>query len=117
VPTDPGVLTLAAALSRAVEACDPEGRDDRLADLLEHFEDRDEPITAVPLIRQELDEATGAIDPEGEDPALAVAEAVVLYLARRPDQVDTDDRRLLRSAVDSVFEGDAPEGVEEWLGG
>jgi hypothetical protein len=115
--TEPQELTLSAAVRRAVEACDPEGADDLLADLLLRFEDRDEPIRAVVDIEQEMAEAVGALDPEGDDPALAMAGAVVTYLHFRRTEVNDDDQRLLRLAADAEFKGHPPEHIEAWLEG
>jgi hypothetical protein len=39
--------TVAQAVHRAAEACDPEGQDADVGDLLAWFEDADEPLTAV----------------------------------------------------------------------
>ena len=115
--TEPQELTLSAAVRRAVEACDPDGADDRLSDLLTRFEDRDEPITAVLDVEQEMAEAVGALDPEDDDPALAMAGAVVTYLSFRRTQVDDDDERLLRLDADAEFKGHPPEHVAAWLTG
>jgi hypothetical protein len=95
MPTEPETLTLAQAVHRAVEVCDRDGADELLADLLARFEDRDEPITAVGDVEQLMAETVGVLDPEGDDPALATAAAIVTYLAHRRDMVDADDERLL----------------------
>jgi hypothetical protein len=116
MPTEPETLTLSAAVHRAVELCDPAGGDERLADLLARYEDRDEPITAVADIEQEMAEATGRLDPEADDPALTMAGAVVTYLAHRRTEVGADDERLLRLAADAEFDGRPPENVAAWLG-
>jgi hypothetical protein len=116
VATEPQELTLSAAVRRAVEACDPEGADDLLADLLTRFEDRDEPITTALDVGQEMDEAIGALDPEGDDPALAMAGAVVTYLRYRRTQVADDDERL-QLAADAEYKGHPPENVAAWLAG
>ena len=113
--TEPQTLTLSAAVHRAVEVCDPDGSDELLADLLARFEDRDEPITAVEDIAQLMAETNGIIDPEGDDPALTMATAVVTYLAHRRDMVDAEDDRLLTLTADAEFDGNPPEGVQRWL--
>ena len=117
MPTEPEPLTLSRAVHRAVEVCDPEGGDDLLAELLARFEDRDEPISAVADVEQQLAEATGALDPEGDDPALTMAGAVATYLAFRRDQADADPERLLQLAADAEFDGNPPEPVASWLAG
>ena len=113
--TEPQTLTLSAAVHRAVEVCDPDGNDELLADLLARFEDRDEPITAVEDIAQLMAETNGIIDPEGDDPALTMATAVVTYLAHRRDMVDAEDDRLLTLTADAEFDGNPPESVQRWL--
>jgi hypothetical protein len=117
VATNPRELTLSRAVHRAVEACDPEGSDDRLADFLQRFEDRDEPICTVDDIEQQMAEAVGSLDTEGDDPALVMAAAVVTYLHYRRTEVDDPDERLLRLAADAEFKGQPPESVEQWLNG
>ncbi|MBI5106495.1 MAG: hypothetical protein HZB46_16175 [Solirubrobacterales bacterium] len=113
--TEPQPLTLSQAVHRAVEACDPDGADERLADLLARFEDRDEPISALTDVEQQMDEATGALDPERDDPALTMAGAIVTYLAFRRDAVDNDDDRLIELAAEAEFHGSPPENVAAWL--
>jgi hypothetical protein len=117
VATEPPPLTLSQAVHRAVEACDPNGGDDVLADFLTRFEDRDEPIAAVPDVEQEVAETVGALDPDGDDPALAVAGAIVTYLAYRRDSVRAPDDRLIQLAVDAEFDGHPPPSVEDWMRG
>jgi len=117
VPTEPAPLTLAEAVRRAVEAVDPDGGDDRLADLAQRFEDRDEPISAVADVEQQMAEATTALDLDGDDPAVALAGAVVTYLRFRRDEAGADPDRLLRLAADAEYDGHPPPGVEAFLQG
>ena len=117
MPTEPETLTLSDAVHRAVEACDPDAGDDRLADLLARFEDRDEPITAVDDVEGEMAEAIGRLDTEGDDPALTMAGAVVTYLAFRRTEADAEPERLLALAADAEFDGKPPPAVEAWLSG
>ena len=103
MPTDPHTPTLAETVRRAAEVADPSGADDRVTDLRTRFEDRDEPISAVGEIEEQLAEAHGIIDPEQDSDALSNAVAVATYLAFRRDQFDTDGAELLelaRSAED-----------------
>ena len=74
---------------RAVEICDPDDVDQTLGDLEEQFEDDDEPITAVENIDERLAIALEGTDYEGENPAVAVAAAVVRYLSEHPGEVDS----------------------------
>src|SRR5918911_1698403 len=81
-------ITLAQLVHRAVELCDPDGGDGDLSALLERFEDADVPVTAVVDIDARMAEATAAIEPDGTAPSLAMAAAVVVYLAHRRDELD-----------------------------
>jgi len=117
VPTEPQPLTTFEAARRAAEAVDPEGGDELVADFLLRFEDRDEPISGVPDIEQQVAEAVGAIDPDGDDPALVMAGAVLTYLAFRRDESSADPERLLQLAADAEFDGTPPDNVAAWLAG
>ena len=118
MPTEPEILTLAEAVRIATDAVDPNGGDDRIADLRQRFEDRDEPISALTdSIESTMDEATRALDVEGDDPALTVAGAVVTYLAFRRDQAGDDPDRLIELAVDAEFDGNPPPAVAAYLAG
>jgi hypothetical protein len=118
MPTDRQPVTLAAVVRRAVDVCEiaaPSG-DDRLADLLERFEDADEPVRGVEGVELRLNEALGAIDVEWEDePPLAMAGAVAVYLAFRPDELDADAERLLRLAARAEYDGQPPAPIADWL--
>lgn len=108
--------TLAEVVRLAVEHVDPEGGNDALADLLIRFEDRDEPISQVQTtVEQELAEAAGAIDPDGIDPTVQMAAAVVTYLAYRRDEGDGERDDVLRLAARAEFDGDPPVLVRDWL--
>jgi hypothetical protein len=116
VPTEPPVLTLAEAVRVATDAVDPDGADDRVADLRQRFEDRDEPISALTeSIEATMAEATRSLDVEGDDPALTLAGAVVTYLAFRHDNVDEPPERLLQLAADAEFDGHPPADVAAFL--
>jgi hypothetical protein len=115
MPTEPETPTLAQAVARAAEACDPEGGDDAISDLRLRLEDRDEPITALHDVQSELDEAAGRIDPESEDPGLAMTVAVAVHLAHRCTELDLDADELLVQAVRSQFGGNPPEHVGAWV--
>lgn len=115
MPTEPQPLSLAAAARRAVEACDPSGRDADLGDFLARLEDHDEPITAVQDVEAPLDEAVRSVDPEDDNPGVRMAAAVTAYLAHRRDEAGEDRERLLSLAARSEFEGGPPEPVRDWL--
>lgn len=115
MPTEPDPVTVSQVVRRAVEACELGDVDDRLDDLLLRFEDADEPIAAVPDIEQRIAEVTGTLDPEGDDPALAMAGAVIVYLAFRRDEIAEDAEELLRLAARAEFDGSPPPSVRQWL--
>jgi hypothetical protein len=116
VPTEPEPVTLADVVHRAVQVCDPDG-DEGLADLLERFEDDDEPLssTGAAIAEQRIAEAVGALDPQGEEPAVTMAGAVATYLAYRRDELDDDPADILRLAARAEFDGSPPEAVRGWL--
>jgi hypothetical protein len=111
----PEPASLSHVVHRAVEVCDPKGTHAGLAELLARFEDRDEPITAVADVEGQLEEARRRIDPEGDDPALTMAAAIVVYLAHRRDEIEDERESILRLAARSEFDGDPPAPVAEWL--
>ncbi len=115
MPTEPDPITLAQIVHRAVEICDPDGGDGDLSALLERFEDADEPITAVVEIDQRMAEATAAIEPDGTAPSLAMAAAVVVYLAHRRDELDAPRETVLSLAARAEFDGAPPPHVAHWL--
>ena len=110
--------TVSELVRRAVEICDRDGRDPALGRLEEQLEDDDEPITAVENLEERLALAAEGADYEAENPGVAVASAVVLYLAEkggRPDY-DRNPDELIRLAVRAQWRGDPPDYVADWLG-
>lgn len=109
--------TVAELVRRAVVICDPDDRDPALGEFEEQLEDDDEPITAVENLEERLALAAEGADYEIENPSVSVATAVVLYLAAKRGQAsdDRDPRELIRLAVRSLWHGDPPSGVAEWL--
>ena len=53
MPTEPQPPTLSQVVRRAVEICDPGGRNEQLAEYMRRFEDRDEPIAGVEDVEAE----------------------------------------------------------------
>jgi hypothetical protein len=100
---------------RAAEVCDPRDEHPEVAELVMRFEDRDEPITAITDVEEELAEGKGAVDPQDEDPAVIMAAAVAIYLAHRRTELASDPDELLRLAARAEFDGDPPPPVAEWL--
>jgi hypothetical protein len=99
MPTEPHTPTLAEIVRIASEVSDPTGSDDRVTELITRFEDRDEPVTTVTDIEEQLAEAHGIIDPDGDSEALRNAVAVGTYLAFRRDQIHEDRDELIRRAT------------------
>ena len=113
MPTEPAPITLADLARRAVQICDPQDRDAVLGDYLVQFEDADEPVTHP--------EPRGARRARGrgrgrdvDDPSIAVANAVIIYLAHRRDEMDDDPADILRLAARAEWRGDPP-AVVDWL--
>ena len=116
MPTEPAPVTLFQVVHRAVEVCDPDGAEG-LEDLLERFEDDDEPLssTSAEIAEQRIAEAVGALDPQAEDPAVTMAGAVATYLAYRRDEVGDDPVDILTLAARAEFDGHPPDVVRDWL--
>jgi len=115
MPTEPPPITLFDIAKRAVEITDPDDRDPRLGELLEQFEDADEPVTAIENLEERVAIAVEGVDVEIEDPAASMAAAVILYLAHRRDELRDDPERILRLAARAEWRGDPPELVIDWL--
>jgi hypothetical protein len=113
--SEPETITLAEVVHRAVDVVDPDGSEDGPAALLARFEDRDEPVTAIPDVEEELLEAKGAIDPQDEDAPAIMTVAVATYLAHRRTEVDREPLHLLGMAARAEFDGDPPPHVARWL--
>jgi hypothetical protein len=101
MPTDPHTPTLAEVVHAACEAADPTGSDDLVTEFLTRFEDRDEPVTTVGDIEEQLAEAHRIIDPDHDSEALRNAVAVATYLAFRRDQLGADPDDLIRRATEA----------------
>jgi hypothetical protein len=114
MPAEPEPVTVAQVVHRAVEVCE-DSTAESLDELLERFEDADEPVTAVEDIEQLLDEKLGPVDADEQDGALTMARAVITYLAYRRDELDEDPIELLRLAARAEFHGKPPDHVARWL--
>jgi hypothetical protein len=117
MPTEPEPVTLSAVIRRAVEVVDPDGGES-LGDLLQRFEDDDEPLGPAIAAQAEMRiaEETGRLDPQQEDAAVTMASAVATYLVYRRDALDTEPAELLALAARAEFDGAPPELVTRWLG-
>ena len=78
-------MTLSQIVHRAVEVVDPDGGEG-LDDLLERFEDADEPLSSATAdsIAQRIAEGIGALDPQQEDGAVQMAGAVATLITSEP---------------------------------
>jgi hypothetical protein len=115
MPTEPQPITLFEVVRRAVEVSDPADADPRLGDLLVQFEDSDEPVTAIENLEERVAIAVEGVDIEIDDPAVSMAVATILYLARRRDELGDDPNSILRLAARAEWKGDPPERVRDWL--
>jgi hypothetical protein len=115
MPTEPKPITLFEIAKRAVAISDPDDRDTRLGDLLAQFEDADEPVTAIENLEERVAIAVEGVDVEIDDPAVSMAAAVILYLARRRDELGDDPDSILRLAARAEWKGDPPKRVVDWL--
>jgi hypothetical protein len=114
MPTEPEPVTLAEVVRRAVEVCE-DSSSGGVDELLERFEDADEPITAIDNVEARLEAEMGPVEFDEDDGALTMARAVVVYLAHRRDELDEDPIELLRLAARAEFHGKPPPHVERWL--
>ena len=110
MPTDRQLITVSDLVREATAIVDPQGNDPAVVELLERFGDDDEPVRGV-LDSLEERLAWGA----DEDPPIVMAQALVLYLGHRLDEVDDDEQDLLRLAARAEFDGKPPERVVAWL--
>ena len=106
---EPDPITLSDLVRRAAEIVDPNDEDAVVGEFELRFEDADEPVTGIENLEERIE--FGA----DEDPAVVVAQAVVLYLAHRRDQVGDDDDDTISLAVRAEFEGNPPQSVLDWL--
>jgi hypothetical protein len=117
MPTEPEPVTVAQLARRAAEVVDPDDNDADVASFEEALEDADEPARA--LLEDALDErvaeAVRRVDPEGDLPQIAMAGAIVRYLAHRQTEVADDPVDILRLAARSEYAGDPPSVVADWL--
>lgn len=106
---EPDPITLSQLVRRAAEIVDPNNEDTVVGEFEQRFEDADEPVTGMENLEERIE--FGA----DEDPSVVVAQAVVLYLAHRRDEVDGEDEDIISLAVRAEFEGNPPQSVLNWM--
>jgi hypothetical protein len=82
---------------------------------LAQFEDADAPVSAIQNLEERVAIAVEGVDVEIDDPAVSMAAATILYLARRRDELWDDPGKILRLAARAEWKGDPPERVRDWL--
>jgi hypothetical protein len=108
---NPDPIMLSDLVRRAVEVVDPDGHDPAVSEFELRFEDADEPITGL-LDTLEERIQWGA----DEDPGVVMAQAIVLYLAHRRDEIADDPEELLELAAKAEWHGQPPKSIVDWLG-
>jgi hypothetical protein len=110
MPTDPNPLTLSELVRRAAAIVDPPGENPAVEEFAVRFEDADEPV------RGDLDGLEERIRwGADEDAPIVMAQAVTLYLAHRPEDVENTPEHILLHAARAEFDGHVPETVTAWL--
>jgi hypothetical protein len=108
--TDRTLISLADLVRHAGAIVDPQGDDAAVTELVTRHEDADEPVRGQ---LDGLDERLlwGA----DEDPPIVMAQALVLYLAHRLDEVDHDPDELLRLAARAELDSPPTPEIAAWL--
>jgi hypothetical protein len=102
-------VLLSDLVRRASSIVDPDDGDAVVAEFEERHEDADEPVTGIDNLEERI--GFGA----DEDPSVVMAQAVVLYLAHRRDEIDDADEDILALAARAEFDADPPLPVQDWL--
>jgi hypothetical protein len=114
---DAGSLTVSQVVREAAGMVDPEDSSALVGDFERWFEDDDDLVSAVPNLERRLAGAIDEIDPDGTDPALTVAAAVVSYLATLPRHAPRDPDRVIEQALRLQFGDDVPDSLSAWGSG
>src|SRR3954462_14266117 len=100
---EPDQITLSDLVRRAAAIVDPPGEDAAVEEFAGRYEDADEPVPG------ELDRVGGRIRwGADEDAPIVMAQAVTLYLAHRPDDVENTPEHILLHAARAEFDGRPP---------
>ena len=108
--SDRTLIMLSDLVRRATAIVDADGADEAVTNFSARHEDDDIPVRGI---LDGLEERLNfGVD---EDPSVVMAQAVVLYLAHRLDELDDDADEILVLAARSEFDGQPPETVRAWL--
>ena len=110
MPTEPSQITLAEVVRHAVAIVDPPGENPAVEEFAVRFEDADQPVRGMLDGLQER-----VLWGADEDPPIVMAQAVTLYLAFRPEDLENTPEHILLHAARSEFDGHPPEAVVAWL--
>jgi hypothetical protein len=107
---EPEQITLAELVRRAAAIVDPPGEDAAVEEFAVRFEDADQPV------RGQLDGLQERVLwGADEDAPIVMAQAVTLYLAHRPEDLENTPENILLHAARAEFDGHPPENVKAWL--
>ena len=110
MPTDPDSITLSELVRRAAAIVDPPGEDAAVEEFTVRHEDADLPVRGILDSLQER-----LLWGADEDAPIVMAQAVTLYLAHRPEELENTPENILLHAARAEFDGRPPENVTAWL--
>ena len=108
--TEPALITLAELVRRAAAIVDPPGEDAAVEEFAVRHEDADQPVRGMLDGLQER-----LLWGADEDAPIVMAQAVTLYLAHRPEDLENTPENILLHAARAEFDGHPPENVKAWL--
>jgi hypothetical protein len=110
MPTEPDLITLSEVVRRAAAIVDPRGEDAAVEEYTVRHEDADQPVRGMLDGLQER-----ILWGADEDAPIVMAQAVTLYLAHRPEDLENTPENILLHAARAEFDGHPPENVTAWL--
>ena len=110
MPTDPDSITLSELVRRAAAIVDPPGDDAAVEEFTVRHEDADVPVRGILDGLQER-----LLWGADEDAPIVMAQAVTIYLAHRPEDLENTPENILRHAARAEFDGNPPEHITAWL--
>ena len=93
MPTDPDTITLSEIVRRAAAIVDPPGEDAAVEEFAVRYEDADQPVRGMLDGLQER-----ILWGADEDAPIVMAQAVTLYLAHRPEDLENTPEHILLHA-------------------